>query len=142
METITINGISIALDAKESYYEIDDFYYGDPMIKVTLNELSEKTKQRTLFLGFPMVSEIKNITLAHLRKQKVKGNNAMGVLNMIVSQNYNYDCFFISTAGIDPIGVDFLKQLPLAFETLGKKIFIIGAVKSANDFEINYGKFS
>lgn len=121
METITINGISIALDAKESYYEIDDFYYGDPMIKVSVNELSEKTKQRTLFLGFPMVSGIKNITLAHLRKQKVKGNNAMGVLNMMVAQHYHYDYFFILMAGIDPIGVDFLKQLAIPFETIRKK---------------------
>ncbi|MGE6220670.1 hypothetical protein ACQKCH_12655 [Nubsella zeaxanthinifaciens] len=138
MEIIEINGISIDLDSKQSYYEIDDFYFGEPMIKVSLIGLSEEKKLRTMFIGFPIVSGIKNIPLYELRKQKVGGNNAMDILNMIVSHNYDYDYFFISTAGIDPIGIEFFKKLPMPFETLDKRIFIIGALKMENNFVVKY----
>lgn len=136
METIEINGIIINLDSKESYYEIDNFYFGDPMVKVSLEGLSKKKRERTLFLGFHSISGIKNISLLELRRLKVKGNNAVAVLKILVSQNYDYDYFFISTVCVDPIGIEFLKKIPPLFEELNKKIFIIGCVRKPIHFDV------
>lgn len=139
MAIVKINEINIRLDADEIYYEIDDSFYGYPTIRVEFLEIDEKKLKKIIFIGFPLNSNsAKNISLSELRKLKIKGNNALQTFSEVIHNSFEHDYFFIATHGIDPIGIEFLKKLPAAFNELNKRIFIIGHQKTAIDLNFEW----
>lgn len=143
MAIVKINEIDIRLDAEETYYEIDDLFYGYPTIKVEFLEIDQSKFKKIIFIGFPLNSNTaKNISLSELRKLKIKGNNALQAISGVINNFLEYDYFFIATSGIDPIGIEFLRKLPLAFNELNKRIFIIGRQKTAIDLDFEFKPIS
>lgn len=140
METVKINNIEILIDLNQSYFEIadqDQLVLGETIQFINIDQ---EKQNRMLFLGFFGLDEkINNISKAKLLEFKsiIKSNNVLQVIYLIIMNSSEYDFFFISTNGIDPMGIDFLKALPQAFLHLNKKLFIIGWKKHNIEFKLN-----
>ncbi len=140
METVKINDIEILIDLNQSYFEIAD--HDQLVLRETIQfiNIDQEKQNRMLFLGFFGLDEkINNISKAKLHEFKsiIKGNNALQLIYSIIMNSFEYDIFFISTNGIDPMGIAFLKTLPQAFLHLNKKLFIIGWKTHNVEFKLN-----
>lgn len=140
METVKINDIEILIDLNHSYFEIADQYQLDLEVDIQFINIDQEKQKRMLFLGFFGLDErINNISKVKLHQFKciTRGNNSLQLIYSIIMNSFEYDFFFISTNGIDPMGIAFLKALPQAFLNLNKKLFIIGEKKQYIDFKVN-----
>jgi|GEM_PF-5553573 len=132
MEIVKINELFISLESEQSYYELE---MNTTDIAISFSGVNEIKQHKILFLGFP-VDGVNNVKLSELRKFTVKGNNALAVLYKLISKAYDFDYFFISTAGLDTMGVSFLMEWPSAFLHLNKKVFVIGIERNVNEFNV------
>jgi len=140
METVKMNDIEILIDLNQSYFEIADHDQLDFEVDIQFINIDQEKQKRMLFLGFFGLNEkIDNISKAKLHEFKsiINGNNSLQLIYSIIMNSFKYDFFFISTNGIDPMGIAFLKALPQAFLNLNKKLFIIGGKKHNIDFKVH-----
>ena len=133
MAVVKINELFISLDSEQSYYELD-LIAAD--VDISFSGIDTTLQRKIIFIGLPVNGKINNIRLSELRKTDVKGNNVLALLYKLILKTYDFDYFFVSTAGLDPMGVSFLKELPSAFEHLNKKVFVIGAKPHTYELKI------